>query len=218
MIKAMDAERFRRDVAAHQMTVLLDCGVYRHLKFRNAPPNSWNMWFELVTWPGSLAINGDMGTWTFARIDDMFQFFRSDELRINCSYWHEKMQSDSRFGGPAKQFTPEQFEKNVISSLENYDLPESQRADIILALHERGVLGEDHEATAHQALADFAHGDFTFSDPWEISGHGYAYHFLWCLHAIVWGIQQYDREKGCRDVNNPMPSTDWDTHGESHAG
>jgi len=54
----MDAQQFLRDVASHRMEVLLDSGVYRHLKFRNAPPNSWNAWFELVTWPGSLAIHG----------------------------------------------------------------------------------------------------------------------------------------------------------------
>ncbi len=34
---------------------------------------------------------------------------------------------------------------------------------------------------------------FRFSEPTEIpDGMEYSFHFIWCLYAIVWGIQQYD--------------------------
>ena len=64
-------EEFLSNVASHKMTVLLDNGVYRHLKFENTANH--HMEFEIVTWPDSLCING-MGTWTFCDSGDMFNF------------------------------------------------------------------------------------------------------------------------------------------------
>lgn len=191
MTKELNVKQFRDDVADHGLEVRSDNGLYRHLHFRGPAPNAWNMWFEVVTWPGSLAINGDMGSWSFSRVDDMFNFFRSSELKINASYWCEKIQSESRFGGPSMKFTAGGYKANVLSALEQYGLCDTQKADLIDAL-EAEVFGEEDESTARRALADFAHGDFTFSESWEIGGKGYTYHFLWCLHAIVWAIQQYD--------------------------
>lgn len=46
---------FLTDVDAHTLTIALDSGVHRHLKFRK--PGDSNHWFDIVTWPGSLAIN-----------------------------------------------------------------------------------------------------------------------------------------------------------------
>ena len=75
----LSAEGFLKDVKNHGMEVRRDDGLYRHLIFR-APKDSWHQWFEVVTWPGSLAINGDMGSWCFSRIEDMFEFFRGSGL------------------------------------------------------------------------------------------------------------------------------------------
>lgn len=194
--KPITAERFLLDVAKHTFTVLLDNGIYRHLHFRK--PNSWDMWFEIITWPDCLAIHGDMGTWTFARVEDMFTFFRSDKLKINASYWGEKIQSESRFGGPSQKFHPDIFKASALSHLDDHELSEADfKAAIIGELEER-VFCEEHESEAKAALADFKYKGFAFSDSWEISGHGYTYHFLWCLHAIVWAIQQYDAAKAKR--------------------
>ena len=92
------AEQFLRDVDHHNMSVMHESGVYRHLRFRQ--PDTGNMWFDLVTWPGFLTISGDMGTWTFARLPDMFEFFRDSKLRINCDYWAEKLQHGNHIGRP----------------------------------------------------------------------------------------------------------------------
>jgi hypothetical protein len=81
-------QSFLKDIANHQLEILLDNGVYRHLRFK-ANANSWNMWFDVVTWPGFLAYSGDMGCFVFTRIADMFEFFRSnkaDGLPINQGY------------------------------------------------------------------------------------------------------------------------------------
>src|SRR5579864_980400 len=190
-MKTIDAPAFLKDVAEHLMTVRLDNGLYRHLTFRRPGPNSWNMWFDIVTWPGSLIINGDMGTWSFARIEDMFTFFRSAALRINAQYWAEKITAESRFGGPHKKFIPEIFQTNVEASLDGYGLSRDKKRKIVKALREEAFHDED-EAYMRRAVAEFKHDGFEFSDSWEIDGSGYTSHYLWCLHAIVWGIQQYD--------------------------
>jgi hypothetical protein len=134
-MKQLTSEQFLKDVVTHALTVKLDSGLYRHLSFRE--PHSWNMWFDLVTWPGNLTISGDMGTWIFSSIDDMFKFFGSDLERVNPEYWTEKIKSESRFGGPSRKFVPGGYR----------------------------------------------------------DGEYYTYHYLWCLHAIVWGIQQYNTAK-----------------------
>lgn len=81
--------RFADDTSAHRMTVLLDQGLYRHLRFA-APANSFS-WFEIITVPGLLTINGDMGTFTFARERDMLPLFRRADGSINDYYWTEKL-------------------------------------------------------------------------------------------------------------------------------
>jgi hypothetical protein len=53
------AERFPRDTANHQMTVLFENGLYRHLRF-DAPDGSGYR-FDLVTWPNRLAFQGEPG-------------------------------------------------------------------------------------------------------------------------------------------------------------
>ncbi len=53
---------------------------------------------------------------------------------------------------------------------------------------------KDVASSTRRMLAEFEHGDFKLSDTWEISGREYTFHFLWCLHAIVWAIQQYDAQ------------------------
>ena len=77
----------------HELSILHDEGVYRHLQMKQ--PNTNNMWYDIVTYPNNLVISGDMGCCVFSRINDMFQFFRTDELSINYSYWSEKEQATS---------------------------------------------------------------------------------------------------------------------------
>src|ERR1039457_99476 len=81
-------ERFERDTAEHEMTVIHDDGLYRHLRFQK--PGSWIYGYDIVTWPGYLAITGDAGEYMFARLPDMFEFFAGND-RINPQYWAEKL-------------------------------------------------------------------------------------------------------------------------------
>jgi hypothetical protein len=92
-----DAEsRFPDDIAQHQMKVKRNDGLYRHIYFGR--PGTGNMSFSITTWPGYLAYTGDMGDYVFCRLDDMFQFFRTDRTP-NYSYWAEKVVAQDKADG-----------------------------------------------------------------------------------------------------------------------
>ena len=106
---------FLRDTAEHRVEILHDDGVYRLLRCRK--PKTMAYGFDIVTWPGHLAISGDMGSGLFARLPDMFEFFRQPDdgpLRINPDYWHEKLEADCR-RAEAHRFSPERFRQVVVS-------------------------------------------------------------------------------------------------------
>ncbi len=189
-MREIDADKFLSDVANHAMTVALDNGIYRHVRFRQ-PQNS-NMWFDLVTWPGVLTIHGDMGTWTFSRVQDMFTFFRDEKLRVNHSYWAEKLQHGTHGGREgARVWSDDLFKEQLFDRVANSGLEPEEIKDITLALHdELAYLDNKHDLLI--AARDFKHGDFQFDSCELPDGKEYAYHFIWCLYAIVWGIQQYD--------------------------
>ena len=52
---------------------------------------------------------------------------------------------------------------------------------------------DDGEIYAYQAAHDFEHNGFYFQDFFDGGGtERYTSHYIWCLYAIGWGIQQYD--------------------------
>ena len=201
MSDKLTAEQFLSDVKFHEMKVVADTQEFRHLIFRKPMPNAWHQWFEILTWQGALTIRGDMGCWTFARLSDMFEFFRvrpsfGDSLEINPSYWSEKLESESRFGGPARQFNVDRFKEEVLTSLDNYGLSKVECFEIICALREQHIFNhEESEVEIRNAVANFKHDGFSFSNTWELSGMEYSLHFLWACYAIAWAIQKYDLRK-----------------------
>ena len=208
------AERFAADVAQHQMTVLHDDGLYRHLQFIRVAPNrktgkperSSFYWFELVTWPGSLVINGDMGGFMFSRTEDMLEFFRGH--RVNPQYWAEKLPAGMR----VKEYSYELFAQLVAEHIEDVakDLPGLVQ-DVKAEILDSGDSG--HEDGAHRLLSDYRYyadpadryssgqPDFEFCDTWEWDLTDWSYQFLWCCHAIVWGISQYDDARQPAEVS-----------------
>lgn len=101
-------ERFTRETAGHEMTVLHDDGLYRHVRFMN--PKSSGYWFDLMTVPGMLVFCGDGDSFVFRRIPDMFEFFRGRVGRINPHYWSEKLAADP---GSVMVYDQELFEQQV---------------------------------------------------------------------------------------------------------
>jgi hypothetical protein len=179
-------ESFAKDVARHEMTVILDKAEHRHLRF--SKPDSSDMHFYITTWPGYLSFSGDMGCYVFARLRDMFEFFRGD--RINLGYWAEKIQAADRSG--VKEYEPDKLAAYV----EEYtkDWPEEVREEA------RAAVLHDDEHDARKALYAFESDGHEFHDSWEVDFTEYTGRFVWCCRAIVWAIQQYD------DARDPTPA------------
>jgi len=193
---------FLRDVAEHVMEVLRDDGVNRHIRFRK--PGTMCMHFDLITWPGYLCYTGDMGTYVFRRLADMFAFFRTDreyhcakgrQLAINPGYWGEKLEAVSRYGEGYREFSMDLFEQAVRRDLESFteDWPEEQKAELVQAV-EDDVLNACDQHEAIEAVRRFDHegAGCLFDDFWEHRLEDYTFHFKWCCYALAWGVARYD--------------------------
>lgn len=216
-MKQPTEEQFLKDVATHKMTVCLDQGVYRHLDFRKAD-GSWDHGFHIITTPWRLMITGDMGTWVFSRLEDMFEFFRMDSGKINTGYWAEKVVNGVHGGSDeSKVYDGDAYKSRLLSTLENYDLTEEHRKVVTEELEsldfddEHWVISQIRDfkvdlegeepyiptrELAKQPYADRRKREkFSFQDVWEIDMKVYSYHFIWCLYAIAWAIRRYDAVK-----------------------
>lgn len=84
-------QQFLNDVKNHELTIHHNNGLFRHLTFQEHGTNDKH--FNITTFPGYLIITGELGALVFSRCEDMFRFFRSDDLKINPDYWAEKIRS-----------------------------------------------------------------------------------------------------------------------------
>lgn len=185
-------ESFLRDVATHELTVIKDEALYRHLRFRR--PTSGNMYFDLITWPGYLCYTGDMGTYVFSRISDMFEFFRmgnndfnkqpEPKLSINRSYWSEKVQSTSRFGKGTEEFSVERFKEVILKRFEEHF--EEEKPD-------SSELGDDastDEVSAYNAeVSEWQEKKDNCMD--EIDNHIFCHESYHELYAAADGFDEY---------------------------
>ena len=189
-------KQFLNDVKNHELTIHKNNGVYRHLTFAN--PNNCNKYFNITTFPNHLVITGDMGALVFSRLHDMFDFFRSDDLRINPDYWAEKIQStswDARIESYS-EFDLEQAKKNAQEDLNTYledndDLSEEDRASL-LEDFEWEILRSEDEYEIVEAIRNFNFKGFKFDEFHWDGCRAYTYSYIWLCYAIVWGIKKFD--------------------------
>ena len=220
-------ETFLKDVAGHEMQVLMDNGVYRHLRFKK--PKTGIAWFDIVTWPGYLAYTGDMGSFVFSRLNDMFEFFRTDRredrLGINRSYWGEKLQAVERSGhkGAYREYSEDRLKQHVEDEIKTWieefegpvgeaDEEECSEAKAKFEKALREAVEEDiyyhiegeSEETGQRILRDFCFEHegrkYEFSDTWEWDCQDYTYRFTWCCYALAWSIKKYDEFKTPAEV------------------
>lgn len=215
-------ERFLKDAAAHQMEVLRDDGVNRHLRFKNPESNAY--WFDIITWPGTLCVDGDMGTFVFRRLHDMFVFFRTDQehydrtgradkLAINPSYWDEKLRAPNP--RDAQEYSADAFRQHVKEAFDSWvEVSQPDEEDSTLAerdeFHdaknalwkalENEVLpiADDGDIRAYDAAREFRCDEapgFNMEDCWEWDCREFKFDFLWNCYAIAWGIKAYDKAK-----------------------
>ena len=191
-------------VEKHEMEVLLDNGVYRHLRF--AAPGTGIQHFHLATFPGRLVYCGDMGSFLFERTTDMFGFFRRPDRGIHLAYWAEKVAAHDRDG--VCKFSIDRAKnivKEIVTEQAGYlDAAQQAKIDKELGL----LLGEidtdtndigDVMRVASNFDSDVIDGDW-FSELWDCSTSEYTYRFQWACYAIAWGIEQYDRLAGASVV------------------
>lgn len=186
---------FERDTAEHGMAVEMNEGVHRSLSFRNPRSNAYA--FRIVTWPGALAIHGDMGSYVFSRLRDMFEFFRGDQ--INPSYWAEKVEA-ADCGSGVMHYCADAARAELADLLSDWIRDESGEAltDAGVALRAGQWIGE-HCLEFDRGL-DVLVSDLYDAEPSPIYvsdlpstfGKIYSFQYLWCCHAIVWAIARFD--------------------------
>lgn len=215
MKDACTEQRFLADAAQHEMTIIRDDGVHRHIQFKKPGTSSYR--FDLITWPGYLCYTGDMGAYVFTRLHDMFEFFRTDRdymrrrdgntLAINPGYWGQKLEAVDKCDG-FKEFSEDKFERAVMAYLTTWirdnrdDTDKDERRELWDAVMS-DVLGadNDNDGSRKQAAAhDFTYRvnqgiDFEFVDFWEHDLTDYSFRFMWCCYALAWGVQKYDLSK-----------------------
>ncbi len=188
-----------KDVAGHELTILKDDGIYRHLHLGRAGSSTFA--YDIVTYPGYLVISGDMGANVFSRVKDMFKFFREDiidgKIRINEGYWREKVQNGK---DGIYEFTDESFERRVRSHLEDIKDDVEERSgdfDVLMEEVESELFNTGNsELELRTALEEFEwHDEKLFNDTWEWDFNEFTFHFTWQCYAIVWAIAQYDAIK-----------------------
>lgn len=185
---------FEKRAPEYTMTVGIDERTHRHLKF--SINNSAVFGFNIITWPGHLAISGDMGCFVFSRLTDMFEFFRGKPGEINPAYWAEKIQATAKHEGH-EEYSAARFREEIMYWLTDQDENPDVDPDLLEAVEDVVLIYEDEgESQAIRAAMEFTHdGKHVFQDFYEVSCREYTYHYLWCLHAIVWAISQYDESK-----------------------
>lgn len=186
---------FLRHVEGHELTVHLDDGVHRHLTFRRK--ETINRYFNITTWPGYLTISGDMGCYVFARLPDMFEFFREKE--INPSYWGEKLQATSKFES-YREFSEPLYRRAVVYDFKIYYPPGTPGRMEAWKDFRWELLDQFSPASAGEAI-DAVHsyvdpeGESKFQEFWDHNLEDYTYHFIWCCRAIQWAVERYDEYK-----------------------
>lgn len=206
-------QSFLHSVRKHQLEVIKEDGVYRHLRF--SKPGTIDMQFDLITWPGYLCYCGDMGTYVFQRLHDMLEFFRSERepvngktLYINQGYWSEKLQAvdGNRRSASAMEFSNELFiaviNETRVGWMKERTLNKDQRRELWECVQDEIIdrLEDPDESHAIRLANEFRSvidGEkHQFDDIWEHNFHDYTTQFTWCCYALAWGIQRYDEIKG----------------------
>jgi len=199
---------FLKDVSTHVVEVIRDDGLFRHIRFKR--PGTMCMHFDLITWPGYLCYTGDMGTYVFRRLNDMFEFFRTDRmssyakannltLDIDPGYWGEKLEAVDR-GDGFKEWSVAKFKKRLIEQFnewadgENFSVEDKLKAFKILENDVLDCLEDGGKEHAYRSAMDCEiYSNRPFEDFYEIDTEEYTHYFIWCCYALAWGIAEYDK-------------------------
>lgn len=196
---------FLNDVKRHRMTVLVDDGLHRHIRF--SEPGTYCQAFEIITWRGRLCYAGDMGCYVFERLPDMFEFFRRPQgVGPNPHYWSEKVIASDRHDG-IDEFDRARFDEYLRDGCAEYadehELTPDERTSLWEAVEDEILSGYDQEHEFRDNAANFKWPDrfdtearpltpISFEDQWEHGFRRFTGRFVWCCYALAWAISRYD--------------------------
>jgi hypothetical protein len=191
---------FQEDTAGHQLTVLHEEGLYRHLRMA-APGTRWGSW-DIITWPGHLATSGDVADGlTFSREPDMIAdffgkmrggkrpYYADGAPSIDFRYWAEKLQGDQR--DTVRAYVHEDFVRYVKETLTQrletgyYSRLTQQLVDELIAEVEDL---EESEVEARQWLNEH---EPEVPDSWDHDFKDYTFHFQLACYAVNAAVQAY---------------------------
>lgn len=200
MSKKLTEDQFLKEVAEHQLSVIREDGLYRHLRFRKA--GTMFDHFDIVTWPGVLCFTGDTGTYVFRpnATLDVLQFFTGQArkrqgtgslLGIAPRHWSEKLEAADSAG--VRQYSEAKFRACIAEWLDNLGADTELREAVDDEVLPEAEMGED---AALRAVSDFRHHDRdVFSDFHECDIREYTFRYLWCCYALAWGALEYDKAR-----------------------
>jgi hypothetical protein len=190
---------FKNDTKNHIMEIINDNGeLSRHIRFSNKGSNIHK--YSLITWPGYLLITGDMGTYVFKRLTDMFDFFDTNlkSCKINPAYWAEKLEAiNSNCGSDASitEHNSELFQSRIKETFDEWvvdnNINNEEKNDVWIDINESILSYTEDEYLAYNAVYEFDHNNLNFYDMDFDGCKTYKYQYIWILYAIVAGIKQY---------------------------
>lgn len=202
MYRKQVLDQFIKDTRNHQLTIVKDAGVYRHLSCRS-PEHDKLYAFEIITVPDLLLFHGDCGTFVFSRLYDMFQFFRSDSVRSDLSlgYWSEKIEA-APGGIDVMMYSQRLAEDSVQKRFNEWVRTQSlQGSELREAQNEldNGILpycSSLDDLFSRIGLELECGYTFGIEDIQYRTLHPAV---IWCMYAIVWAIRQYDKAKESKE-------------------
>lgn len=207
-------DRFKRDAKAHTMTVLHNEGLYRHLRLRNPAPGRSEYWYDVVTWPGNLAIRGDFGqSYVFSVATDMFEFFahhlhKDGSVEIDPQYWSEKLSSGDQSRKYDDEVFKDDFREQARQMIEGGYIEEDQKDRFLAAIEEFFENEIYHDASTaimsvesfefwnneeHEHSHKYRNEAIRFEEPWEWINHSTAYEwsYLWACWGIMRAVKEF---------------------------
>lgn len=188
--------QFAEQTAEHELTILHDDGLYRHLRMAKPGTSMWS--WDVITWPGHLATAGDIADgFTFARVTDMLDFFGPARPgpdgvpHISPDYWAEKLAHSQR--GSERRYSEARFlayvDETTRDAVNDEQMTEGERAHFLAEA--RAFAYDKH--TAQQWLeSDFRRVD---NDWWEADLTDFDHHYLLTCFAIVTTISAYQEAR-----------------------
>lgn len=167
----------------HEITCLLNQGVYRHYECRNRSGTS-NYAFHVVTFPGRLIVSGDIGDLMLCRVHDMFQW--APRAIESIAYFAEKV-----VGGDTKEYCHEVTQEVISEAWKEIDERRDQEDGDPEDNYEYDLLISDitnpHTTLTEMHDSQFWDGcDFPDTENWKPN-------FLWCREALRWFFANHEK-------------------------